>query len=89
MCYLQYEYQCLYSNSGDADSHGHSKEFVFGSGDNHISLTQHSEVILFIGLETPVQDVRVQQTSGLQEDFCRTKMERQTDVILYQEKHTH
>lgn len=44
---------------------------MFGSGDDHVGLTQHSQVILFTGQETPVQDVTVQQTSGLQEDLCR------------------
>lgn len=59
------------NNMDQLNSHSDSKELVFGGGDDHVGLAQHSQVILFTGQETPVQDVTVQQTSGLQEDLCR------------------
>lgn len=50
---------------------------MFGGGDDDVGLTQDSEVILFTGLETPVQDVRVQLMSGLREDLCTTTEEEE------------
>lgn len=43
----------------ELNSHGDSEELVLGGGDDHVGLTQHLEVIVFTGQETPVQDVTV------------------------------
>lgn len=53
------------------DSHGDAKELVFGGGDDHVGFTQHLQVIVFTGQEAPVQDVTVQQMTGLRKDLCR------------------
>lgn len=52
------------------NSHGDSEELVFGGGDDHVGLTQHAQVIVSAGQETPVQDVTVQHTPRLTEDLC-------------------
>lgn len=62
----------FFCSLGFLDSHGHAEELVFGGGDDHVGLTQHLQVIVFTGQEAPVQDVTVQQTTGLRKDLCRT-----------------